>query len=341
MSKVVVVPVTGAQNLTAINDNFETLADVLNNQVLFRTNPEGEPNEVTTDVDMNNRRIYNLPQPISPSEPVRYQDLGDVTALTETARGYAEDAEASAQAASISLSLAQASATSSAGSAAAASASSSSADAAQEAAELAASQAAASAASIDPAFLRNRTNHTGTQDITSTTTGTLTVARGGTGATTALAAFDALKQAGTEAYAGVSQFSTAAENVAGAISNKAVDPLGIREAFNATGTAPIYACRAWVNFNGTGTVAIRASGNVSSVTDNGTGDYTINLTTPLPDANYSVSGTAGAANGAGSVINSNNAFANSTTQVSIGTRVLTGSAQPVSDFAYICVAVFR
>ena len=47
-----------------------------------------------------------------------------------------------------------------------------------------------------------------------------------------------------------------------------------------------YKCRAWVNFNGTGTVAIRASGNVSSITDNGTGDYTVNFTTAMPDANY-------------------------------------------------------
>ena len=45
--------------------------------------------------------------------------------------------------------------------------------------------------------------------------------------------------------------------------------------------------RAWVNFNGTGTVAIRASGNVSSITDNGTGDYTVNFTTAMSDANYS------------------------------------------------------
>lgn len=47
-----------------------------------------------------------------------------------------------------------------------------------------------------------------------------------------------------------------------------------------------YTARAWVNFNGTGTVAIRAAGNVSSITDNGTGDYTINFTTALADANY-------------------------------------------------------
>ncbi len=54
-----------------------------------------------------------------------------------------------------------------------------------------------------------------------------------------------------------------------------------------SGSAPIYGARAWVNFNGTGTVAIRASGNVSSITDGGTGAYTVNFTTAMPDANYS------------------------------------------------------
>jgi hypothetical protein len=57
--------------------------------------------------------------------------------------------------------------------------------------------------------------------------------------------------------------------------------------------AQAYGCRAWVNFNGTGTVAIRASGNVSSITDNGTGDYTVNFTTAMPDANYCAVMTVG------------------------------------------------
>jgi hypothetical protein len=48
-------------------------------------------------------------------------------------------------------------------------------------------------------------------------------------------------------------------------------------------------CRAWVNFNGTGTVALRASGNVSSITDNGVGDYTVIFTTGMPDADYAIS----------------------------------------------------
>lgn len=81
-------------------------------------------------------------------------------------------------------------------------------------------------------------------------------------------------------------FASSAENAAGTVENKAVDPLGIREAFNASGSAPVFACRAWVNFNGTGTVAIRASGNVSSITDNGVGDYTVNFAQAMPDANY-------------------------------------------------------
>jgi hypothetical protein len=71
-------------------------------------------------------------------------------------------------------------------------------------------------------------------------------------------------------------------------------------AFNVSGSAPKYACRAWVNFNGTTTPpTIRASGNVSSVTRNGTGNYTVNFTTAMPDANYVItcestySGTGG------------------------------------------------
>lgn len=61
--------------------------------------------------------------------------------------------------------------------------------------------------------------------------------------------------------------------------------------FNASGSAPVYACRAWVNFNGTGTVSINASGNVSSITDNGTGNYTINFSNAMPDNKYVVAGS--------------------------------------------------
>ena len=68
--------------------------------------------------------------------------------------------------------------------------------------------------------------------------------------------------------------------------NLSANASNVKTALNATGSAPIYACRAWVNFNGAGTVAIRASGNVSSITDNGTGNYMVNFATAMPDANY-------------------------------------------------------
>jgi hypothetical protein len=58
-----------------------------------------------------------------------------------------------------------------------------------------------------------------------------------------------------------------------------------------TGLYNEYKCRAWVNFNGTGTPAIRSSGNVSSITDHSAGNYSVNMTTAMPDANYAVTGT--------------------------------------------------
>jgi hypothetical protein len=65
-------------------------------------------------------------------------------------------------------------------------------------------------------------------------------------------------------------------------------------AFNSGfGTSRVaYGCRAWVNFNGTGTVAILGSGGVSSITDNGTGDYTVNFSSAMTDANFSASAIA-------------------------------------------------
>lgn len=55
-----------------------------------------------------------------------------------------------------------------------------------------------------------------------------------------------------------------------------------------SGNAPAFACRAFVRFTGTGTVAIDAAGNVSSITDHGTGDYSVNFATAMPDTNYSI-----------------------------------------------------
>ena len=66
-----------------------------------------------------------------------------------------------------------------------------------------------------------------------------------------------------------------------------------------TGSPNYYAARAWVNFNGTSTVSIRASVNVTSITDLGTGEYQVNFTTAMPDTNYCTLGSAIGTNSAG------------------------------------------
>jgi hypothetical protein len=102
-------------------------------------------------------------------------------------------------------------------------------------------------------------------------------------------------------------------------------------------------CRAWVNFNGTGTVAIRASFNVSSITDGGTGIYTVNFTTAMPDANYAIIGTtnnsaAPATNGGFLGIEQDSAVAPTTTSVQIKNK---RSTVGLVDSTLLCVAVFR
>ena len=112
----------------------------------------------------------------------------------------------------------------------------------------------------------NATNGLG---ISSDNTGIMTIKTGSGAGTTALT-LDASQNAtfaGTASVTGNLQFNSG---------------------YGSAATA--YGCRAWVNFNGTGTVAIRASGNVSSITDNGTGDYTVNFATAMSDANYAAAG---------------------------------------------------
>jgi len=126
------------------------------------------------------------------------------------------------------------------------------------------------------------------------------------------------------------------------IANAAITAAKLDGAQN--GSAPIYGARAWVNFNGTGTVAIRASGNVSSITDNGTGDYTVNFTTAMADANYSTLATTNQ-NATGNPTNisigipdNNAALLYSTTQVRLLAKFSTSAA---FDATQVCVAILR
>jgi hypothetical protein len=105
-------------------------------------------------------------------------------------------------------------------------------------------------------------------------------------------------------------------------------------------SAVAYGCRAWVNFNGTGTVAIRGSGNVTSITDNGAGDYTVNFTTALTDANYCVQTTSGNG-GSGNALDANNYYNNTnTTSACRVITYITGSGA-LTDANMVSVAIFR
>ena len=108
--------------------------------------------------------------------------------------------------------------------------------------------------------------------------------------------------------------------------------------------AAAYGCRAWVNFNGTGTVAIRASANVSSITDNGVGDYTINLTTAMPDINYNVIGNA--SNGTNWTLGpspfiSSPSLAEVAPTTSAVRLVVGNNSGAFLDAKYVCYAIFR
>ena len=96
-----------------------------------------------------------------------------------------------------------------------------------------------------------------------------------------------------------------------------------------------YTCRAWVNFNGTGTVSIRASGNVSSITDLATGEYRVNFSTAMPDANFcALTGPVDIGDGAGALQN----WGIDATYYQVRTRYAPGGAY---DWGAVYIAIFR
>ena len=108
--------------------------------------------------------------------------------------------------------------------------------------------------------------------------------------------------------------------------------------------ATAYGCRAWVNFNGQGTVSIRASGNVSSLTDYGVGDYAVNFTNAMPDENFSVSGSYNTGNSIpsrGTTSIGLNTTATGSVRVWTGYGSTTSSNGALEDPSTVCVNVFR
>jgi hypothetical protein len=143
----------------------------------------------------------------------------------------------------------------------------------------------------------------------------------------------------SEAIANISSgylqsFAFKTDNGSGQVEQARITSAGLLQFNSGYGSvATAFGCRAWVNFDGTGTPAIRASGNVSSITDNGTGNYTVNFTTSMPDTNYAV------------VCSSNTP--NWTYNIGVSTyatgsiTLVTNTASDATDFAFINSTVFR
>lgn len=128
--------------------------------------------------------------------------------------------------------------------------------------------------------------------------------------------------------------------VVGTIRSNSTSPPTIQ---NTSGTEIGTFCRAWVNFNGTtvtnpaSMTGVRASFNVSSILDNGTGNYTVNFTNAMPDANYASQYTAGDVSNAAVMGGLQSNTANSATILTVSRVDSTG----LIDVAFVSVAIFR
>ena len=141
---------------------------------------------------------------------------------------------------------------------------------------------------------------------------------------------------GTQGAAPSPTIASTAEAQAGTNNTNFITPLRMREGFNASGSAPVYACRAWVRFDGTTSPGtINASGNVSSVTRPGTGSFTVNFTTAIADADYSVVGSCAQGGNGGNISIS------STSTGSFSITTYSTDFNTPRNIAINCLAVFR
>ena len=173
-------------------------------------------------------------------------------------------------------------------------------------------------ANATDAQLRDRETHTGTQPLSSIS---------------GAAALASPTFTGTPAAP-----TAAAETNTTQIATTAYTRTAIPNVLNASGVAPMFACRAWINFNGTGGTVILANGNVSSIADHAVGDYTINFTIKMLEANYCITGSTqrGTSGGAGDFGVRNNSI----TRESVGVVTADGTGV-LEDASTVSVAIFR
>jgi hypothetical protein len=185
----------------------------------------------------------------------------------------------------------------------------------------------------------NSTN--GGTSVTTDTSGTLNIVTGsGSGANAiTIDASQNVVMAANQTVAG--NVTVTGTLNAGALTNTTGSFSGNLSFNSGYGSAAVaYGCRAWVNFNGTGTIAIRSSGNVSSITDRGIGEYTVNFTTAMPDVNYAVTSlTDSASSGTALSMFTRSDVAYSTSAVAVTTRAF-NTASGV-DSSIVNVSIFR
>jgi hypothetical protein len=184
----------------------------------------------------------------------------------------------------------------------------------------------------------------------------LPIANGGTGETTIQAAMNSfagavtsgqyLRGNGTNVTMSAIQAGdvpTLNQNTTGSAATVTGNATGSTFGFNSGygSVATAYGCRAWVNFNGTGTVAIRASGNVSSITDNGVGRYTVNFTNSLVDANYCPVAVGGDSSAVATVLNLGGSSAGVSMTTSSCTVYGMNDGGSLQDKTYVCIGFFR
>jgi hypothetical protein len=136
------------------------------------------------------------------------------------------------------------------------------------------------------------------------------------------------------------RIASTAQAEAGTNNTAIITPLRMREGFNASGTAPVFACRAWLNLYGLGPgIFIRASGNVSSVTYFGEGSYVVNFAVAMQDANYSAS--AAAEGTGGFAFRTTTCSQYTTTNLNVRVGTVSGSPPQGTDNPTVSMTVVR
>jgi hypothetical protein len=157
--------------------------------------------------------------------------------------------------------------------------------------------------------------------IASDNTGALEIKTGSGAGTTAI----------TISSAQAATFAGAVTAAAGFVGNAST----ATKLTTASGSAPSYSARAWVSFNGTGTIAIKSSGNVTSISDGGVGVYTVNLTTAIPTTTSAcISASACSVGGTNRFIG---AYQTTTTAIAVNLQNAGGTPQ---DLDYVSIAAF-